>query len=129
MGRRIEPMAPAAAARLKAYPWPGNVRELQNVIERAVITARDGQLNLERALPMPPGVAGDATTAPAPGAREVAEVLTVDELARLERENIVRALERAAGQVAGESGAARLLGMAPSTLASRIKALGIRRSG
>ena len=37
--------------RLKAYPWPGNVRELQNVIERAVITSRDGSINLDRALP------------------------------------------------------------------------------
>jgi len=127
MGRRIEPMPPAAAARLRAYPWPGNVRELQNVIERAVITARDGQLNLERALPVPAGAA--VTAAPATGSPELAEILTVDELTRLERENIVRALDRAGGQVAGDSGAARLLGMAPSTLASRIKALGIRRAG
>jgi transcriptional regulator with GAF, ATPase, and Fis domain len=51
VGRRLAPITSAMAARLMAYPWPGNVRELQNVIERAVITARDGVLNLERALP------------------------------------------------------------------------------
>jgi formate hydrogenlyase transcriptional activator len=125
MGRRIEPLSAPSAARLKAYPWPGNVRELQNVIERAVITARDGQLNLDRALPASLGET-PVTAIPAPSRGE-GEILTVDELARLERENIVRALERADWQVSGDSGAARLLGMAPSTLASRLKALGIRR--
>lgn len=42
LNRRIEPLTPEMAARLRAYSWPGNVRELQNVIERAVITAVDG---------------------------------------------------------------------------------------
>jgi len=123
MGRRIEPLSPAQAARLKAYSWPGNVRELQNVIERAVITARDGVLNLDRALPT-------TSADPAPiGEVADADVLTVEDLERLERENLRRALERTGWQVAGESGAARLLGMAPSTLSSRMRALGLRRSG
>jgi transcriptional regulator with GAF, ATPase, and Fis domain len=110
------------AARLRAYPWPGNVRELQNVIERAVITARDGVLNLERALP--PSWAPDPPVA-GPGAE--GSVLTADDLARIERDNLRRALEQTGWQVAGENGAARMLGMAPSTLASRMKALGLRK--
>jgi transcriptional regulator with GAF, ATPase, and Fis domain len=120
-GRRLEPMSAAMAARLRAYPWPGNVRELQNVIERAVITAREGRLNLDRALP--------ATSADPPGPAAEGELLTADDLARLERENLKRALDRAGWKVAGETGAARLLGMAPSTLTSRMKALGLRRQG
>jgi len=122
MGRRLAPLSPEDAARLRAYPWPGNVRELQNVIERAVITARDGRLNLERALP-----AGSAPEPPGPGA--AARVLTAQELAELERENLRRALDAAGWQVAGETGAARMLGVAPSTLTSRMKALGVRREG
>jgi PAS domain S-box-containing protein len=122
-GRRIEPLGPDLAARLRAYAWPGNVRELQNVMERAVITARDGRLNLDRALP-PPAI----NEAPARDAQAGGEVLTAQDLARIERDNIVKALERTDWQVAGESGAARLLGMAPSTLASRMKALGVRRA-
>ncbi|MGZ5958037.1 MAG: sigma-54 interaction domain-containing protein, partial [Myxococcaceae bacterium] len=118
-GKRLLPLGPEAAGRLRAYTWPGNVRELQNVIERAVITARDGQLNLERALPVP-----EDPAAPAP---EAARVLTARELARLERENLRRALETTDWQIAGEAGAARLLGLAPSTLASRMKALRLRR--
>src|SRR5262249_13242594 len=52
-GRQLAPLPADAAARLRSYSWPGNVRELQNVIERAVITASGGQLNLDRALPAP----------------------------------------------------------------------------
>jgi transcriptional regulator with GAF, ATPase, and Fis domain len=53
--------------------------------------------------------------------------MTADDLARLERDNIRRALDATGWQVAGEQGAARMLGMAPSTLASRITALGLRK--
>src|SRR5262249_13982609 len=121
-GRPVSPLAPAEAARLRAYGWPGNVRELQNVIERAVITARDGRLNLRRA---PPAQASPDPLHPDdPGAEQV---LTGKDLARLERDNLRRALEKTGWQVAGESGAARLLGIAPSTLTSRMKALGVRR--
>ncbi|HEX6764193.1 MAG TPA: sigma 54-interacting transcriptional regulator, partial [Polyangiaceae bacterium] len=126
MGRRIEPLSPELGNRLKAYPWPGNVRELKNVIERAVITAQNGHLNVERALPG--STRGDPdTSASKPATSTASKLLTADDLARLERDNLRRALERTEWQVAGESGAARLLGMAPSTLTSRMKALGVRR--
>ena len=123
-GRQLAPLGSDGAARLRAYSWPGNVRELQNVIERAVITARGGQLNLDRALPAASAADEGARTLP-----EASGVLTTQELARLERDNLRRALEATGWQIAGDSGAARLLGMAPSTLASRIKALGLRREG
>ncbi len=51
MGRTLEPLSEDCLRRLQAYSWPGNVRELQNIIERAVITSRDGKLDLDRALP------------------------------------------------------------------------------
>jgi PAS domain S-box-containing protein len=120
-GQRLAPIGPDAVARLREYAWPGNVRELQNVIERAVITAREGRLNLDRALPVT--VTG-GTGHPIP---DLQGVLTARDLARLERENLRRALEATRWQIAGDSGAAKLLGLAPSTLASRIKALRIRR--
>jgi len=123
-GKRIQRLAPESVELLQSYAWPGNVRELQNVIERAVITSRGGRLNLERALPAT-GV-DDEHARPAPE-RTGNAVLTAHELARLERENLRRALEATGWQIAGESGAARLLGLAPSTLASRMKALRLRR--
>jgi PAS domain S-box-containing protein len=129
IGRRIEPLSAECKQRLMGYPWPGNVRELQNVIERAVITARDGRLNLDRALPD----AGGSHTIPEkrPAEEITAEVskpiLRIRDLQQLERENILRALESTAWRVAGKDGAAAVLGMNPSTLNSRIRALRIQR--
>ena len=97
------------------------------MIERAVITARDGVLQLDRALPAAAASAVGPAARPAPITAAEGELLTADDLIRLERENLVRALELTGGQVAGENGAARRLGMAPSTLSSRLKALGVRR--
>jgi transcriptional regulator with GAF, ATPase, and Fis domain len=54
-------------------------------------------------------------------------LLTAADLVKLERDNLVRALEASSWQVAGENGAARRLGVAPSTFTSRMKALGVRR--
>ncbi|MBX7259214.1 MAG: sigma 54-interacting transcriptional regulator [Candidatus Hydrogenedentes bacterium] len=122
-GRVIAPLTAECARRLTEYSWPGNVRELQNVIERAVITARDGQLNLARALGPTTGKSDDPRTAAAPE-----NVMTCDELKELECKNITRALESCGWKIAGEQGAAKLLGISPSTLTSRIKALGITRS-
>jgi PAS domain S-box-containing protein len=122
LGREVAPLDEAAKIRLRAYPWPGNVRELENVIERAVITAEHGRLDLSQAFPEAPPPA-------LPRAVDSERVRTVDEMRDLERANLVRALELAGWKVAGQSGAARLLGVSPSTLASRMKALGIRRPG
>jgi transcriptional regulator with GAF, ATPase, and Fis domain len=128
MSRAIEALTDNDKRRLKAYPWPGNVRELQNVIERAVITSRAGRLNLDRALPEPgPGASGPVEPAPQETPRAGKRVLPISELQHLERENILRALEFSGWRVGGKAGAALLLGMNPSTLNSRIRALGIRR--
>jgi len=122
LGRRFAPLTPECVRRLQAYGWPGNIRELENVIERAAITARDGRLNLERALPE----ISTGTLPPAPEEQRV-RIRTVRELEALERANLMLALEASNWRVSGEHGAAQRLGMNPSTLASRIKALGIQR--
>jgi PAS domain S-box-containing protein len=128
MGRRIEPLSDECKKRLKAYAWPGNVRELQNVTERAVITSRDGRLNLDRALPDVGGVAIGAAPTRIEAIEAASErILQIRDLQQLERRNILRALESTAWRVAGKDGAAELLGMNPSTLNSRIRALRIQR--
>jgi PAS domain S-box-containing protein len=132
LGKPMPTATPRCVERLMAYPWPGNVRELQNVMERAVITARDACLNLDGALPEAPH--GDqrpsaAASPPEASQRNGAEapILTAADLAELERANMVRALETCGWKVSGDGGAAARLGMKPSTLASRMKALGLRR--
>lgn len=107
---------------LQTYSWPGNVRELQNVIERAAISARCGDLRFDipRDSAAPPPAA--APTPSAPG-----RILTYAELKTQERDNLVAALEQSNWKVSGSGGAADLLGVNPTTLASRIKAMGIER--
>jgi DNA-binding NtrC family response regulator len=116
LGRPIAPLTAEDVAKLRRYEWPGNVRELQNVMERAVITACEGRLNLKRALPEP-----TASAEAAPG------ILTIAELEVLERRSIEAALDAAGGKVSGPGGAAERLGVPASTLSSRLKALGLRR--
>lgn len=110
------------ARRLTRYDWPGNVRELQNVIERAAILSQNGRLRID--LPDSSG-----TQAPAGAARQKADarpaVMTSSEMRDHERANILAALEGCAGKVFGPGGAAEMLDIKPTTLASRIKALGI----
>ena len=102
--------------RLMQYDWPGNVRELENVIERAAILARHARLRIDL-----PAARSAATSAPAQADR----LLTDDERRERDRANILAALESCGGKVFGRGGAAELLDVKPTTLASRIKALGI----
>jgi transcriptional regulator with GAF, ATPase, and Fis domain len=108
--------------RLTQYDWPGNVRELENVIERAAILARNGRVRVD--LPEPGNGRGPIAQK---SAREVLlPVLTEDERRDRDRANILAALSACGGKVFGRGGAAELLDVKPTTLASRIKSLGIR---
>jgi transcriptional regulator with GAF, ATPase, and Fis domain len=120
---RVKPrLTLANVQQLQRYHWPGNVRELQHVIERAVITADGARLAIE--LPAGPA-APSGKTAPSPVPVAADQVLTDAEVRRLEADNIRRALRRTKGKVSGTGGAAELLALKPTTLASRIKALGL----
>lgn len=127
MNRPMLKLNPAALDRLQRYDWPGNIRELQNVIERAVITAKTGILQIE--LPR----AGDGSLVPVAVDRsgqtqgDDLQVITDDEIRQLERRNIIAALRVTKWKVGGAGGAADLLGIKPTTLASRIKAMDIQR--
>jgi formate hydrogenlyase transcriptional activator len=101
-----------ALAALTRYPWPGNVRELQNVIERAVILARDGVLRPvlpTQQQPLPRSPAGGST------------------LADVQRDYIRLVLRDTSGVIGGQHGAAARLGVKRTTLLSRMERLGIAR--
>ncbi|MEB0041143.1 MULTISPECIES: sigma 54-interacting transcriptional regulator [unclassified Pseudomonas] len=104
--------------RLQRYSWPGNIRELQNVIERALITSRGADLNMD--LPDEPKSAESTTLLFMPSS-----VMTDAQLRELERNNMHAALKAANGKLFGKGGAAELLGIKPTTLASRLKRLDI----
>jgi transcriptional regulator with GAF, ATPase, and Fis domain len=104
---------------LRSYDWPGNIRELQNVIERAVIISQGGPLNIDVVL----GPCGTTLHPAAAGS----SILRKDEMESRERANILKALERTDGKIYGADGAAAILGMKPTTLASRIRKLKLNK--
>ncbi|MGC5780523.1 sigma 54-interacting transcriptional regulator [Methylobacterium sp. NFXW15] len=110
--------------RLCRYPWPGNVRELENAIERAVILSTRGRLRLD----LPETETGLRTGPVATGVAPAARPPNENERRARDRAEIEAALALTGGRVFGPGGAAELLGVKPTTLASRIKAHGIVRS-
>ncbi|MBL4835683.1 MAG: sigma 54-interacting transcriptional regulator [Pseudomonas sp.] len=120
LGRPPARLRKADVARMQDYGWPGNIRELQNVIERALITSKGQDLLLD----VPVGQAGFPNPAESAAPANVG-ILTEAQLRQMEKENIAAALAACDGKVFGESGAAALLGMKPTTLASRLKKMQI----
>lgn len=122
---KIEPVRLRRADfdRLTQYDWPGNVRELENVIERATILTADGRLRLE----LPSGTRNATVRREAARLDSSAAILTEEDRRARDRRSIAAALEASGGRVFGENAAARILGLRPTTLPSRIKAHGIQK--
>ena len=112
--RRIDVIPRPVLDSLVAYDWPGNVRELENVLERAIITSPHSALHL--AEPLTPDMLDDQPQRP--------PSMLVD----VERAHIIRVLHASAWRIEGPRGAAAVLGLKPSTLRSRMRKLGVRRS-
>ncbi len=111
-GKKINRIPEPLWTVLQRYPWPGKIRELEHVIERAVILTEGPELAVVDWL-SPPSQTGEGGT-----------LITLEEL---ERDHIVRTLEHTNWRVSGEKGAAKILGLNPTTLEARMKKLGITR--
>lgn len=114
MGRAFEGFDESSMARLEAHDWPGNVRELRNVLTRAMVLSTGGPLRVDRM--------GQSK----PTCRHPARV--ADRLADVMRAHVVAVLDECGWRVRGRGGAAEILGVAPTTLESRMKRWGIRRA-
>ncbi len=108
-GRAVQEPDAEAMECLMKHDWPGNIRELENLIERAVITSPEGNLQIE--IPALSGFLPDQTLS----------------LQELERAYILKVLEKSNWKVEGQGGAAFHLGLNPSTLRFRMKKLHIDR--
>ncbi|MBS2014561.1 MAG: sigma 54-interacting transcriptional regulator [Deltaproteobacteria bacterium] len=113
-GRRAPILTEETLAQLRRRPWPGNVRELVIAIEVAMMRSDGAELVL--------GSPEVMTTPPSATPR-------VPSFEASSREAIERALGASGGVIYGPRGAARMLGLKPSTLQSKMQRLGIRRSG
>ncbi len=119
IGKPLDGVDRETMRRLLGYSWPGNVRELENVIERAVILAAGPTLTIGADV-LPGNVEPPACEGPV---REQAATLEATE-----REYILTVLGQTNWVVEGPRGAAKILGLHPNTLRSRMKKLGIRRT-
>ncbi len=115
-GKTIEEIPGHVMRRLAEWDWPGNVRELENVIERAVIITRGRVL----AFPGEFAVAHKVT--------DLSVVANLTTISDMERKHIIRTLNHTHGRIAGEGGAAEILGLHPNTLRSRMAKLRIGHS-
>jgi transcriptional regulator with GAF, ATPase, and Fis domain len=103
---------------LMKHGWPGNVRELRNVIDRAVALSTETLIELDGLL---------TSTSKKRRNGSHARILTEEEFRESEISNITAALEVVGWRIAGEGGAADLLGIPPSTLANRMRKFGISK--
>jgi PAS domain S-box-containing protein len=112
VGKSITSISSATMKLLEEHSWPGNVRELSNVIERALVTTQGTVLHVVEQFESNVAEASEFGK-------------TLDEV---ERDHISRILEQTGWRLEGPTGAARVLGLNPSTLRTRMLKLGIQKS-
>jgi PAS domain S-box-containing protein len=115
-GKKITTIDKKTRRSLESYPWPGNIRELQNVIERSVIVCETENFSVD-----------ESWLSQQPPERKAEDQLS-EKVAAQEKEIIEAALRECQGRVFGPSGAAAKLGIARSTLESKIRLLKINKN-
>jgi len=113
-GTHTEGVSREVLESLRGYEWPGNVRELRNVLERAVILAREGWIERSN---LPPYLRG--ITVPQATGLRLPEDVTVAEAERL---LILHTLEQVENN---KTQAARLLGVDVKTIRNKLRAYGL----
>lgn len=115
IGKKITAIPDRVMDALMAYHWPGNIRELENIIERGLILSSENKLQFGEWLPINKILEEDTSNS------------IPKTLEQVERQHIISALKKTNWKVSGEKGAAKILGLNPTTLEARMKKLGIER--
>ncbi|WP_200940341.1 sigma 54-interacting transcriptional regulator [Pedobacter sp. Leaf194] len=116
-GKKINEISKRAMQDLMDYSWPGNIRELEHQLERTVLLTND---NVIREFHLP-------TKKQLKNFETVTNGFDMSTLEENERKHILSILTHCNGRIAGDNGAASVLGIPSSTLSSRMKKLGIKR--
>jgi len=117
-GKNIRSVDKKTLQLLQSYPWPGNIRELQNVIERSVIVCETEFFTVDESW----------LSQQSHHEKSSSKLYLSQKLAAKEKEVIEEALRESQGRVFGPSGAAAKLGIARSTLESKIQSLNINKN-
>ena len=117
-GKNIRSVDKKTLELLQSYPWPGNIRELQNVIERSVIVCETEKFSVDESW-----LSQQSHDEKSGGKLDLSQKLAAKEV-----EIIEEALRESQGRVFGPSGAAAKLGIARSTLESKIQSLNINKN-
>jgi DNA-binding NtrC family response regulator len=117
MGKNVNEISEIALKSLLSYQWPGNIRELENLIERSILLAKTDTIEH---IPLP---AFEETKI-----NNNSNEWYFKTIQENEREHIINVLEKCNGRIRGTGGASEILGLPPTTLASRMQKLGIKRS-
>jgi len=123
-GTKVTELSGEVLSRFQTYDWPGNVRELRNVLERAVILAGEGVIQVAH---LPAGFAG----APAPSGSIPSEngelrVHVGQTIEQTERALIELTLEHTKNN---KTRAAEILGISQKTLFNKLKEYGAQGAG
>ena len=116
IGKSVDGVSARFLERAAAHDWPGNIRELENFVERALIMSSG------------PTLEAVEPSSPAHSEQSIVPTRVEGTLEELERSHIRRVLEATRWTIEGERGAARVLGLNPSTLRGRMRKLGIRKA-
>ena len=121
LGKQIAPLPPEVIEVLQAHDWSGNVRELEHTIQRAVILCPESQIGVGDL-----GLHGSRIEDTGQQTLSASQDRDFVPLNEYERRYILDALEATNWQIKGPEGAAKLLGVPPSTLYGKMKRLGIK---
>jgi len=124
-GAKVTELSQAVFDRFQSYDWPGNIRELRNVVERAVILAGEGTIDLNHLLPGFAGTPAPPSTSTEASGNEL-RIPVGQTIEQAERALIEMTLQYTKNN---RTRTAEILGISQKTLFNKLKEYGSQAAG